>query len=156
MTDTVDLSQERAEIRPEKKSLLGRFAAQYSNIALPFEVVLPDGAVQRFGLGTPTFRLAIRNKAGLGAVASLDEGRIGTAYLAGDIDLDGDMMKPFELRGSMKDFHLAHRGLAFSPADAVRAGAHQQDGDRLALRHSGGVLPQLPRSQDALLHAGRL
>ena len=32
---------------------------------------------------------------------SIDEGRIGDAYLAGDIDIEGDMLAPFELRGSM-------------------------------------------------------
>ena len=40
------------------------------------------------------------------AITTLDEGRIADAYLAGDIDLDGDMEKPFALRGDMKDFHL--------------------------------------------------
>ena len=40
------------------------------------------------------------------AITTLDEGRIADAYLAGDIDLDGDMEKPFALRGDMKDAHL--------------------------------------------------
>jgi cyclopropane-fatty-acyl-phospholipid synthase len=92
---------------PAKNAMLGRFAAQYANGAVPFEVVLPDGSATLFGKGTPTFRLTIKNPNGLRAVASLDEGRIGAAYLDGDIDLDGDMLKPFELRGEMKDFHLA-------------------------------------------------
>jgi cyclopropane-fatty-acyl-phospholipid synthase len=92
---------------PGKNALLGRFAAQYANGAVPFEVVLPDGSATLFGKGAPTFRLTIKNPAGLRAVASLDEGRIGAAYLDGDLDLDGDMLKPFELRGEMKDFHLA-------------------------------------------------
>ena len=110
MTDTLNLRVEQPDAavpaQPAKKSLLGRFAAQYADIATPFEVVLPDGAVQRFGQGTPTFRLTVNNSNGLRAVAGLDEGRIAGAYLAGDLDLDGDMLKPFELRGSMKDFHL--------------------------------------------------
>lgn len=110
MTDTLNLRAEQpdtaAPAPPAKKSMLGRFAAQYADIATPFEVVLPDGAVQRFGQGAPTFRLTINNANGLRAVAGLDEGRIADAYLAGDLDLDGDMLKPFELRGSMKDFHL--------------------------------------------------
>ncbi len=40
-------------------------------------------------------------------MTSLDEGRIGDAYVAGHIDIEGDMLRPFELRASMKDFHLA-------------------------------------------------
>jgi cyclopropane-fatty-acyl-phospholipid synthase len=89
-----------------QKSLLGRFAAQYSNIALPFEVVMPDGSSQRFGQGTPSFRVALRNRNAVRAISSIDEGRIAEAYLNGDLDLVGDMLKPFELRATMKDFHL--------------------------------------------------
>ncbi|HJW41531.1 MAG TPA: class I SAM-dependent methyltransferase [Rhizomicrobium sp.] len=106
MTDTLDLPAEAETAKPAKTTLLGRFAAQYANISTPFEVVLPDGTHQRFGKGAPTFALTIRNDRGLKAVTSLDEGKIAEAYLAADLDLDGDMMKPFELRGSMKDFHF--------------------------------------------------
>jgi cyclopropane-fatty-acyl-phospholipid synthase len=106
MTDTLDLPAGAETAKPAKTTLLGRFATQYANISTPFEVVLPDGTHQRFGKGTPTFALTIRNDRGLKAVTSLDEGKIAEAYLAADIDLDGDMMKPFELRGSMKDFHF--------------------------------------------------
>jgi cyclopropane-fatty-acyl-phospholipid synthase len=107
MTDTLNLQAEPVSTSaPAKSTLLGRFASQYSDVTTPFEVVMPDGALQRFGKGAPTFRLTIRNKNGLRAVSSLDEGRIAESYLAGDIDIDGDMLKPFELRGSMKDFHL--------------------------------------------------
>ena len=106
MTDAVDHRADSATTSPAKTSLLGRFAAQYGNVATPFEVVTPDGALQRFGKGTPTFRLTIKNRNGMRAVTSLDEGRIADAYLAGDLDLDGDMEKPFTLRGEMKDFHL--------------------------------------------------
>jgi len=110
MTDTMNLSADHATAaatsKPVKLSLLGRFAAQYSSSALPFEIVMPDGARQRFGQGTPTFRVTLKNSRGQHAIASIDEGRIADAYLAGDIDIDGDMMKPFELRRSMKDLHV--------------------------------------------------
>jgi cyclopropane-fatty-acyl-phospholipid synthase len=107
MTDILNQPGEAAvATAPQPNSLLGRFAAKYADISTPFDVVLPDGAVQRFGRGAPTFRLTIRNKNGLNAITSLDEGKIADAYLAGDVDLDGDMLKPFELRGSMGDFHL--------------------------------------------------
>jgi len=110
MTDTMNLRADRAAadspIKSAKPTLLGRFAAQYSSTTLPFEVVLPDGAVQRFGQGAPTFRVTLKNANGLRAITSLDEGRIGDAYLTGDLDIDGDMVKPFELRRTMKDFHF--------------------------------------------------
>ena len=85
--------------------MLGRFAGQFATSPVSFEIVLPDKQVQRFGPNDPGFRVAIKNRQGLRAIRSVDEGQIGDAYLAGDIDIDGDMLSPFELRGAMKDFH---------------------------------------------------
>ena len=117
MTDALHTPQATATAttpaKPAKPTLRGRFAAQYGNGTTPFEVVLPDGTRQLFGKGAPTFTLTIKNKNGLRAVTGLDEGRIADAYLAGDLDLDGDMIKPFELRGSMKDFHLVTEAWRF-------------------------------------------
>jgi cyclopropane-fatty-acyl-phospholipid synthase len=85
--------------------MLGRFADRFSHSPVSFEIVLPDEAVRRFGPEAPSFRVAIKNRNGLRAIQSVDEGRIGDAYLAGDIDIEGDMLRPFELRASMNDFH---------------------------------------------------
>ena len=41
------------------------------------------------------------------ALRTLDEGDIAEAYLQGDIDIEGDMLRPFEIRGSMGDRHYA-------------------------------------------------
>ena len=69
-------------------------------------MVLPNGTLQHFGPDAASFHVTLKNARALRAVTSLDEGRFGDAYLAGDIDLEGDMLGPFQLRGSMKDFHL--------------------------------------------------
>lgn len=106
MTDTLDVAREHAsETPPARKSMLGRFAAHYADIKTPFEVQMPDGRTERFGRGTPTFKLLIRNERGLRAVTTLDQGHIADSYLAGDLDLEGDPVKPFELRDSMQDSH---------------------------------------------------
>lgn len=106
MTDTLDVAREHAsETPPARKSMLGRFAAHYADIKTPFEVQMPDGRMERFGRGTPTFKLLIRNERGLRAVTTLDQGHIADSYLAGDLDLEGDPVKPFELRDSMQDSH---------------------------------------------------
>ncbi len=104
----IDRQQEwnAAPASPPKPTFLGRFARQFSDMPVPFDVFLPDGSVEHFGKGPPSFRITLRNKNALNAVTSLDEGRFAEAYLAGDIDLDGDMVRPFELRHAMKDFHL--------------------------------------------------
>ena len=49
--------------------------------------------------------MRLRNDRAMRAIATLDEGRFGDAYVDGDVDLDGDMLAPFELRGSMRDIH---------------------------------------------------
>jgi cyclopropane-fatty-acyl-phospholipid synthase len=90
----------------QSRSLLGRFAVHFANSPVSFKITLPDGTVQRFGPAEPRFHVALKNKRALRAISSIDEGRIGDAYLAGDIDIEGDMLAPFELRGSMNDFHL--------------------------------------------------
>ena len=85
--------------------MLGRFAGHFSASPVSFELILPDKSIQRFGPATPGFRVNLKNPRGLRAIESIDEGQIGDAYVAGDIDIDGDMLQPFELRGAMKDFH---------------------------------------------------
>src|SRR6266568_710834 len=104
LTEEVPLSA--AVPQERSRSMLGRFASQFAKSPVSFDVTLPDGAVQRFGPEPPRFHVTLKNKRALRAIASIDEGRIGDAYLAGDIELDGDMLAPFELRGSMNDFHL--------------------------------------------------
>ena len=87
------------------RSPLAGFASRFSQSSVAFAVTLPDGSVHRFGQGAPSFEATLRNRRALRAIGSLDEGRIGDAYVAGDIDIEGDMLRPFELRRSMRDLH---------------------------------------------------
>lgn len=41
----------------------------------------------------------------MSALTSMDDTKILESYMAGDIDLEGEMSKAFELRGLFKDFH---------------------------------------------------
>ena len=84
---------------------LDRIAGAFSRGDVPFEMYFPDGRVRRFGQGAPSFRVKLKNKNALRAITSLDQVKFADAYLAGDIDIDGDMLRPFELRGSMGDRH---------------------------------------------------
>ncbi len=87
------------------RAVLGRFAKQFETSPVSFSVALPDGSIQPFGPAAARFNIVLKNSRALKAVASIDEGRFGDAYVNGDIDLEGDMLSPFELRGSMKDIH---------------------------------------------------
>jgi cyclopropane-fatty-acyl-phospholipid synthase len=95
-----------AAVKSSGGFLLRNLARRFSHAAVPFEIHMPDGTVQPFGQGAASFRVILKNKRGVRALGSLDEGRFADAYLAGDIDIDGDMLRPFELRGSLGDFHL--------------------------------------------------
>ena len=60
---------------------------------------------RRFGQGAPSFCVRLNNRNAVRAITSLDQVKFADAYLAGDIDIDGDMLRPFELRQSMGDLH---------------------------------------------------
>ena len=92
-------------VKPATRSMLGRFAKQFSDSPVSFEITLPDGSVQPFGPAEASFSVVIRNQRGMRAIASIDEGRIGDAYVAGDIEIEGDMLQPFRLREQMRDLH---------------------------------------------------
>jgi hypothetical protein len=57
-----------------------------------FEFQLPGRPSRLLGQGEPAFQILVRNQAGVAALGSLNENRIGEAYLNGDIDLNGDVV----------------------------------------------------------------
>jgi cyclopropane-fatty-acyl-phospholipid synthase len=87
--------------------LIGRIVKRFGHSSIPFQLILPNGESHRLGEGAPGFTVTLKNRAAIGAFASLDEGRIGDAYVEGDIDIDGDMLEPFRLRLGMVDRHPA-------------------------------------------------
>jgi cyclopropane-fatty-acyl-phospholipid synthase len=82
-------------------SLINRVAKETP----PFSIELPSGERRDVGQGEAEFQVSLRNDRALKAVSTLDEGNIAEAYLAGDLDLEGDMLKPFALRASLHDSH---------------------------------------------------
>ena len=75
--------------------MLGRFAGHFAASPVSFEIVLPDKTIQRFGPAVPGFSVNLKNQRGLRAIESIDEGQIGDAYVAGDIDIDGEHAATF-------------------------------------------------------------
>ena len=64
-----------------------------------------NGVVHRIGNGTVKFRVAVHNRRGLSALTSMDEKRIGEAYLDGDVSIEGDLMAALDLRAMLTDRH---------------------------------------------------
>jgi cyclopropane-fatty-acyl-phospholipid synthase len=73
----------------------------------PFEVTFPGGETERFGsdVGEPRFRLTLHSSEAAKALASLDESRVGEAYMDGLFDVSGDFMSALDLRKSFTDRH---------------------------------------------------
>ena len=67
-----------------------------------FDFELPGRAVHRIGAADAkaAFRLRITNDRAWRALGSLDETRIGEAFLQGDLDFEGEVMAALDLRSS--------------------------------------------------------
>lgn len=109
MSDDIGTGQDResagALAKFPGRFWMQRFARTFSDSKISFKVYLPEGGVLGFGRGAPSFRITLKNRAAVRAITSLDQGKFADGYLAGDIDIDGDMLRLFELRPSIGDLH---------------------------------------------------
>jgi cyclopropane-fatty-acyl-phospholipid synthase len=71
----------------------------------PFELRLPGWPARRLGTGEPVFTITVHGDPGLHAILSGDETRIAEAYMAEQLDLEGDMIALYGLRTSLRDRH---------------------------------------------------
>jgi cyclopropane-fatty-acyl-phospholipid synthase len=81
-----------------QKQLAGR-------VKTPFEIRLWGGRVYRFGQGEPAVDILVQDRKGLAALGRLDELGICEAYMAGSLDVVGDMLRFVGLRGTLSDRH---------------------------------------------------
>jgi cyclopropane-fatty-acyl-phospholipid synthase len=86
-------------------STIDALVNRVGGVAAPFSIELPDGEKRNLGGGTPEFHVGLRNERAMRALRTLDEADIAEAYLQGDIDIEGDMLKPFALRAHLDDSH---------------------------------------------------
>lgn len=80
-----------------------RLLSGEASLPCSFRVHAPDGSVRTIGGGTPEFDLFVRNERGLRALRSASELRIADAYVRGDLDLEGDVVKAMWLRDFLSD-----------------------------------------------------
>jgi cyclopropane-fatty-acyl-phospholipid synthase len=74
-------------------------------VKTPFEIRLWGDRVYRFGEGEPAVDILVHDRKGLAALGRLDELDICEAYMAGSLDVVGDMMRFVGLRGALSDSH---------------------------------------------------
>jgi len=77
-------------------------------IKTPFEIRLWGDRSYRFGKGEPAIKVLVKDHAGLAALSGMDELRICEAYMAGSLDVVGDMLGFVSLRGALSDHHPLH------------------------------------------------
>jgi cyclopropane-fatty-acyl-phospholipid synthase len=92
---------EPAVVAEMKRRLQGGSAAS-------FDLHLPDHRVYRVGSGPASFALRLRTPAALAALASFDEFAVASAYMNGEIDVEGDFLAALDLRKAMTDWHPLH------------------------------------------------
>src|SRR5580765_7587973 len=76
---------------------------QYQSVSsitgtIAFALRTKDGPLHVFGGDEPVFSIILNNEHGITALSTLDQNTIVDAYLAGDIDLAGDIMQVLALR----------------------------------------------------------
>jgi cyclopropane-fatty-acyl-phospholipid synthase len=92
-------------LAPDLSSPHSRFFKRFADTPLSFIVELENHTVLRFGRTAPAFHVTARSRQGQRALMSLNERRIAEAYLAGHIDITGEMLQPFLLRPMLRDRH---------------------------------------------------
>jgi cyclopropane-fatty-acyl-phospholipid synthase len=83
-----------------RTSRVDELAAIVSRIPAPGTIVAPDGTEHRIGVGEPVYRVAFRTPEA--ANLPLNEFLLGKAYVAGELDLDGDLVALLDVREHLK------------------------------------------------------
>src|SRR5258708_38063785 len=104
-TPSVPMAHDSAFALSALEKLISTFARHFPPDAA-FEFQLPGRMVRRAGDGQVRFRLTLHNQKAVAALKSLDEMRIGEAYLFGDLSIEGDLAAALDLRNSLTDKHL--------------------------------------------------
>ncbi|MEJ2201586.1 MAG: class I SAM-dependent methyltransferase, partial [Desulfuromonadaceae bacterium] len=77
-------------------------------LKLPIEIQLWGNRIYRLGKGDPAVKILVEDRQGLAALLKLDEVKICEAYMAGSLDVKGDMLGFASLRGLLRDHHPLH------------------------------------------------
>ena len=84
---------------------LKRITERFAGLPISFGLTTPDGHTYTCGGSRPEFWIRLTDSRALSALASMDEGKIATAYLEGAIEVEGDWLRVLDLRQHLSDFH---------------------------------------------------
>ncbi|HEY6120969.1 MAG TPA: class I SAM-dependent methyltransferase [Pyrinomonadaceae bacterium] len=79
-----------------------------AEMPISFALRLTDNTPHVFGKGTPAFTIVVNDAKGLAALCSLDATSVAESYMAGGLDIQGDMLQVFALRDMFSDRHPLH------------------------------------------------
>ena len=79
-----------------------------AEMPISFALRLTDNTPHVFGKGTPAFTIVVNDAKGLAALCSLDATNVAESYMAGGLDIQGDMLQVFALREMFSDRHPLH------------------------------------------------
>jgi cyclopropane-fatty-acyl-phospholipid synthase len=82
---------------------IARLASHGVTFPCSFRIHTPSGEAIAFGNDAAEFDIHIRNQSGMQALQSASELRIADAYVRGDIDIEGDVVKAMWLRNFLSD-----------------------------------------------------
>ena len=97
---------------------------------VPLAVVLPDGSRIEFGQ-SPRVVLTVRDDQALAALAKPTLGTLGSAFVEGGIDIDGDMAEAIRLAESLSDAS----GATVADRTAIQPARHSVRLDREAIQY---------------------
>lgn len=81
---------------------LDRLFPQNGQLPCPF-VLRQNGSSKHIGSGEPAFELHVRNESGVRALRSFNELAIAEAYVRGDLEIEGDIIRAMWFRGLLSD-----------------------------------------------------
>src|ERR1700741_2839898 len=82
---------------------ISRLASHGVSFPCSFHIHTPSGEAIAFGDDAAEFDIHIRNQSGMQALQSASELRIADAYVRGDIEIEGDVVKAMWLRNFLSD-----------------------------------------------------
>jgi len=86
--------------------LTAKFVSRYGQLPFSFVVYTPEEQNIPVGTQPPSFEVYIRNKTGLKALKSFNQLKIAEAYIAGHLDVQGDLIKALLFQEMLSDKNI--------------------------------------------------